>query len=59
MCAVKKDSLLGVLHIKSDGTWRVYDSNRKNVYEINLKDKNLVKRFDTDLLFFPYNGNIM
>lgn len=57
MCAFKNNEFLGAIHLKSDDTWSVIDSNKKVISEINLKDKNLYKRFNSHFLYFPFLSN--
>ncbi len=59
ICALKNDELIGAIQLKSDGTWNIIDSNKKVISEIDVKDKNLYRRFNSDFIYFPLSGNIM
>lgn len=59
MCAYRGEEFLGAIHLKSDDTWNIIDSNKKVINEIDVKDKGLYKRFNSHYLYFPWMGNIM
>lgn len=59
MCAYKNNEFLGAIHLKSDDTWNVINSDKKVVSVINMRDKSLFKMWGVHYLYFPFLGNVM
>lgn len=58
ICAFQNDKLLGAIHLKND-SWNIIDSENNVISEIDVKNKNLYKQFNTYLLVFPFTSNFM
>ncbi|MBE3592341.1 MAG: hypothetical protein IMW84_05615 [Thermoanaerobacter sp.] len=53
ICALKDNKLLGAIHPKSNDMWDIIGPDKKVASSIDVKDKNLYKEFNADLMYFP------
>lgn len=59
ICALKNNEFLGAIHIENDDVWNIIDSKNNVKTEINVKGKNLFKKFNKSFIYFPFMSNIM